>query len=400
MKLSKGLFLAFAGLGLFACSNEDVNEGGGVVNGPATVNVQLSLPRIIADSGSRSGDDGLDPQDPVSGTTGSTTPVVVNKVRVVLHAAKGGDEINVNLPGTNSNNEINFTDIKFEGVVSPQSIEVFINETGEEDITTGKLTIDRINAAGLAAPLYAKVLATDNDDTDGCSFTLDLNEADTYNAHITPAPRYARLELSNITHDTNHSDAGCRFKSGTLLGVYLNNLQITESDETTTTSVTWGDVDSETYPSPTWSKADNDDNSWVEPGTVWPAGGKCYAYSVFNKPQTVVAMNNVVLNDGFLQAGWDKDPNDVWYAVITKYVVSGAGSLTPKDKEKYGVNDEGEITKFKAGNIYKITNIAIPDAAWTLGDGTNPPTPPTDVTVIAKVTVLPWTIVEGTVSWD
>lgn len=398
MKLSKGLFLAFAGLGLFACSNEDVNEGGGVVNGPATVNVQLSLPRIIADSGSRSGD-GLDPQVPVSGTTGSITPVEINSVRVVLHAAKGGDEINVDLPGIDSNNEINFADIKFEGVVSPQSIEVFINETGQEDITTGKLTIDRINTAGLAAPLYAKVLATDNDDTDGCSFTLDAEKENTYNAHITPAPRYARLELSNITHDMNHSDAGCRFKSGTLLGVYLNDLQTAESGGVTT-SVTWGEVHTDTYPSPTWSKADNENNSWVEPGTVWPKDSKCYAYSVFNKPQTVVAMNNVALNEGFLQAGWDEALDDVWYAVITKYVVSNVQNLSAEEKAKYGVNDQGEITEFKAGNIYKITNIAIPDAAWTLGDGTNPPTPPTDVTVIAKVTVLPWTIVQGTVSWD
>ena len=30
MKLSKSLFLAFAGLGLFACSNEDVVENGGI----------------------------------------------------------------------------------------------------------------------------------------------------------------------------------------------------------------------------------------------------------------------------------------------------------------------------------------------------------------------------------
>ena len=399
MKFSKGLFLAFAGLGLFACSNEDVNEGGGVINGPATVNVQLSLPRIIADSGSRSGES-IDPQTPVSGTTGSTTPVEVNKVRVVLHAAKGGDEINVDLPGTNSNNEINFTDIKFEGVVSPQSIEVFINETGQEDITTGKLTIDRINTAGLAAPLYAKVLATDNDDTDdGCSFTLDSEKENTYNAHITPAPRYARLELSNITHDMTHSDAGCRFESGTLLGVYLNNLQTTESGGTTT-SVTWGEVHTDAYPSPTWSEADNGNNSWVTASMVWPKDNKCYAYSVFNKPQTVVAMNNVVLEEGFLQAGWDGALDDVWYAVITKYVVSNAQNLSAEEKTKYGIDANGEITEFKAGNIYKITNIAIPDAAWTLGDGENPPTPPTDVTVIAKVTVLPWTIVEGTVSWD
>ncbi len=64
-------------------------------------------------------------------------------------------------------------------------------------------------------------------------------------------------------------------------------------------------------------------------------------------------------------------------------------------REKYGVADDGEtISVFKKGNIYQITDIAIPDKAW------NPtPTPPTAYTVVATVKVLPWTIVEGTVEW-
>ena len=41
MKISKSLFLAFAGLGLFACSNEDVTENG--VQGEASISVKIVI---------------------------------------------------------------------------------------------------------------------------------------------------------------------------------------------------------------------------------------------------------------------------------------------------------------------------------------------------------------------
>lgn len=37
MKISKSLFLAFAGLGLFACSNEDVTTENGIPSGKGAV---------------------------------------------------------------------------------------------------------------------------------------------------------------------------------------------------------------------------------------------------------------------------------------------------------------------------------------------------------------------------
>lgn len=40
MKLTKSLFLAFAGLGLFACSNEDVADNG--IKGDATVGIHIA----------------------------------------------------------------------------------------------------------------------------------------------------------------------------------------------------------------------------------------------------------------------------------------------------------------------------------------------------------------------
>lgn len=407
MKLTKSLFLAFAGLGLFACSNEDVaDNGGGKIDGPATVNVRLSLPEVINNLSSRSGE-GMNPQTPTSGSIGSKAKVVINSLKVVLHAVEGGGPKIVEVQ--DGQNLQQFTNIKFTGVLSPQSIEVFVNQTDEDDdITTGNLTIDRINTAGLAAPLYAEVLATDDDDTDGCSFIVSKTEKNTYDAHITPQPRYARLELSNITHDNDHSDAGCMFKRGTLLGVYLNDLNTTEKGDGKT-SVQWSKVSTSGYPSPTWSLAGNEDNSWITSSNVWPSGGLCYAYSVFNKPQTVFAMNNVLLNDGFVIADdeWtntDTDKDKVWYAIVTKYVLNDGvlATLSPEQKMAYGVNDEGEITTFKPGNIYKITNIAIPDKAWSLGDKDPeiPPTPPTKVNVIATVDILPWVVVDGTVDWN
>ena len=120
-------------------------------------------------------------------------------------------------------------------------------------------------------------------------------------------------------------------------------------------------------------------------------------------------MNNVLLNDGFVIADdeWtntDTDKDKVWYAIVTKYVLNDGvlATLSPEQKMAYGVNDEGEITTFKPGNIYKITNIAIPDKAWSLGDKDPeiPPTPPTKVNVIATVDILPWVVVDGTVDWN
>lgn len=84
MKLTKSLFLAFAGLGLFACSNEEITDNGGV-QGEATVSVRIDEPaisRAIA-----AGDF----------TSGSTIDVTLNSIKLKLTAQTGGSEITFNL---------------------------------------------------------------------------------------------------------------------------------------------------------------------------------------------------------------------------------------------------------------------------------------------------------------
>lgn len=76
MKLTKSLFLAFAGLGLFACSNEDVTDNGGV-QGNATVTVTINdvISRMVT--------------DPTTGTDNTAFPVEITSATLTLDAGSG-----------------------------------------------------------------------------------------------------------------------------------------------------------------------------------------------------------------------------------------------------------------------------------------------------------------------
>lgn len=84
MKISKSLFLAFAGLGLFACSNEDVTENG--VQGEASISVKISDPALS--------------RAVVDYTSG--TEVTLNTIKLVLTAQTGGATKTFNLPDLQS----------------------------------------------------------------------------------------------------------------------------------------------------------------------------------------------------------------------------------------------------------------------------------------------------------
>ena len=126
MKLSKSLFLAFAGLGLFACSNEDVENGG--IQGDASVRVHISTDALA----SRVGELTLETED-----------VEIQEITLTLTASVGGKEAG---PFT-SIEEAN--EYVFTGVRGPQKLAVSIND--------GKatMTLDAVQT-GLAAPMFAE----------------------------------------------------------------------------------------------------------------------------------------------------------------------------------------------------------------------------------------------------
>lgn len=103
----------------------------------------------------------------------------------------------------------------------------------------------------------------------------------------------------------------------------------------------------------------------------------------------VLAASNITANDGFdalLTNG---------YARVARYKLD-VTKMTPEQKQALGANDEGYITEFKAGYVYRIKDIVVPDEAWG-------PTPAggEDVNVlVVEVTVNPWKLVSGTVEWN
>lgn len=379
MKISKSLFLAFAGLGLFACSNEDVTEGG--VQGNSSVTVKVNLPQLLTES--RSGE-GIAAGKETAGTTGDQTPVVIGKkgVTVTLYAASGTTEETLSMDGSSTLTG-SFT---FQNVRTPQRVEVSVNGG-----TVTDLSIDQINEAGLAAPLYA----TSSDfqaGEDGKSYTIS----------VTPQPRYARLELSGITHDTDHGTGSCIFKKAKLAGLFLDNVWVTEKSNAGMVNVAtnagiWDQIATDDYASPTWSSIGAD---FLATSATWPVAGNCYAYSLFGEtqlPSVVFVLDGTTLqfNDGVQMAGYTSGAD--LYARVSTFKINKPADWDQKKEEyktKYGVNDNGQFISFKAGNIYQISDIAIPDKAWgtTPGGGT-------DVSVTATVNVLPWTVVEGTVEW-
>ena len=404
MKLSKGLFLAFAGLGLFACSNEDVTENGAPIDGDAMVTVKINLPRVLEQG--RSGD-GVLPTGETTATTGQTTPLTVNSITVTLHAAAGeklvqsytasGGSNDFTFSNSNSNSNGTTGTITFTGVRNAQSIEVSVNEG-----TAANLTLAQINEAGLAAPLHkvVNVGATG----DGNKFTWN-SEKKKYIAEVTPEPRYARLEISEISHAAPAAGESCIFSAATIAGVFLDNLITTEGGGAVSVDVAanksiWNAINTDTYASPTWSSINS---NFLAPSAKWPDDGKCYAYSLFGDqlPKLVFVIDGqgLTFTNNTVPMP-DYTSGDDIYATVSKYKmnVSGLSDWTTNKAayiSKYGVDENGYFTSFKDGCIYKISDIAIPDKAW----GTTP-AGGSNVEVDAIVTVLAWNVVEGTVDWN
>ena len=386
MKISKSLFLAFAGRGLFACSNEDVTENGGI-EGVKNVSVTLNLPKAGTNILSRTLGSGISASDATLGS--GTVPVEIKKISVTLHSADGDDQqIYTQASGDNDNFTLEeepethkqTATLTFQSVRNPISIEVSVN-----DGTSTNLTLDDINGGiGLAAPLYKSVPASE----------FQPNGDNAMKVTVTPLPRYARLELSGISRaatGTEADDVKDIFKEATLAGMYLTGVYTDESKSTTAHATSgWDAVQSKPatgYDAATWSVLGG---SFVTTGAKWPADAtpaKAYAYNIFEgMPSLVFVLSDVTLEDDAIIANWDK--SSPIYAKVGKF------TTTASDDANAGISN-GVITTFKAGYIYRITSIAIPDYVW----GTNPEEGGSEITLTATVEVQPWNLVDGSASW-
>lgn len=354
---TKSLLFAFAGLGLFACSNEDVIDNGGI-QGNATVAVKINMPEF--NDGSRA----------TGQHTDGNSADVKGTISVTLTAAKvKNPTITLSLPLTAENK--NFV---FENVENPKSIEVKVNNYDGTPISTlaGANPVDG-KWNDLKAPMYGKVegvvesTASEAEKKNKIIRGVDGN----YTSSLTLNHVVGRLEFSGIKHKTHTGTDGdvCIFTDALTLDQI--SLWKADGDELKESSFTSGKFN-----------------------TTFPAEG-CYAYNVVDGtlPELRLKFGKVQYTSEYSEAHDDITWNEsgVGYAAIKEYRL---GDGMDAYKDAFGVGDDGKITKFPAGFVYKVTNLTVADENIHEGDPSAE-----GVTLTATITVTPWTVVSGTAIW-
>lgn len=276
MKLTKSLFLAFAGLGLFACSNEDVTTD-------ATVDGGKSKTMVISLNGISEGSRAISAAE-------EEGEVALNKVAIFYTTTAGNVGHVTTLSNTDGENWRNLTN--GTGYVEhslPASIaQVYVvgnydallgnlNEIGTAEILEAKV----INAA--AQQTFGNVLLYGKD-IDGLESVEAGDGTHTENvvkAEMTISPLVSRLEISGIQCE----DLGNQYTS-----IDLKKIGLTNFYTTTTVGGTIGDLQApaesaeaqETiWESNSWAADAISGASLTSNETVWsPAEGKVFSYNI------------------------------------------------------------------------------------------------------------------------
>lgn len=382
MKLTKSLFLAFAGLGLFACSNEEIADNGGKIEGPADVVVKLDLPGYV-NGGSRALE------------TNFTSNKTVNPSYVVVTVeGKNGATVDKEYTGGN---------ITIQGVEDPTKITVEINtkkKVGEEWVAVPYATFAQLNditVAGTRMIGTVEGAANFQKDAEGTKYTV------TVPVHHT----MARLEFGGIKHDAHGEGTSCRFKAGKLAGVFLNHVQLSSTPSTLKdyqeTEIGGKDFFSGEG-STGWWDAIAGDNFFPNASAVYPNTGECYAYNIYPaagaESLPVLTLYFTNLEEQSNATSHFVGPNG--FALVKTYKVSkDAFESNPDLKtalcgETPKVLDGGQnyqVINFPAGYIYQIKSLNVPDEAVhpdPTGEGVN---------LEATISVDEWQIVAGSVDW-
>lgn len=399
---TKSLLLAFAGLGLFACTNEDLNVGGNGIDG-SIVSVNI----ITDTSVSRVGNGDFE-KPSTGGTSGTTKPVDVKTLMLKLEAGQGGKEVYFPITTPADANRFGLTGedydaeddeyfsktaveqanlYKFTGVRQPTKMILSINGGTER-----QMNLPSVVSVGLASPMYSSVniLASMYNDAEK-----------TYKVPMKPEHRLALLEFSGISHLDEDGADKCWFSQIYFSGLFLNKIKVVENENPIDpNAITNWDAARMTY---TCHEIADDEghvgDDFKASGAKWPSeSNNCYAYNIFpasgdQLPVLTLYFTKIKMAEGKGQwAGVTTTDGGIGYATVKTYKLTNA---SPELKSALEVGDDNIINSFKPGYVYRFTNLAVPDKA--IGGGINGGE---DVNVVAEVEVLPWTLVDGTVEWN
>ncbi len=351
MKFSKSLLWAFAGLGLFACSNEEVVDNTQLPDGVGAVTINIvspSMSRAIVD-----------------GTTATSVPVT-GEVTIKLEATTGSGSIKLSTEELAEQSSVTFWNVK-----EPKKITVSMNG-GKASYADDAPTIFTSEPAGV--PAYGEVGETDitlssttasPGDKGGADYETGANSGDEnktyqlYTASVKLAIPVARLEVSGIQHITDtHATGDCAYKTLKIAGVYLDNVYATGA------GVTYA---SGAFPCATDAPTDYSYDGTHGTGTAailkdaatvtdfltanqtWPeTDGKAYAYYFYGADGAdKLPKFKIYFSESESQDATSPLPAPR-YAMITSY-------------KQTSENGGGQITKFEPGHIYRITSAKLTD---------------------------------------
>ncbi len=354
MKFSKSLFLAFAGLGLFACSNEEVVENNQLPEGVGAVTINIQSPAM-----SRAIEDG----------TSKTTVPVKGDITITLAAETGAGEINLSAEQLGKQSSVTFWNVK-----NPTGITVTMNG-GKNSYASDAPTAFSGDPAAVPAYGYTNSFTLTGNtaspgDKGGTDYETGADKEDAnntyqlYTATVQLAIPVARLEVSGIQHiitgkhEVGTEDGKCAYKKLTIAGVYLDNVYATGA------GVTYA---SGAFPCATGAPTDYSYDGTHGTGTAailkdaatvtdfltanqtWPeTEGKAYAYYFYgadgadNLPKFKIYFSESESQDATSPLPAPR------YAMITSY-------------KQTSENGGGQITKFEPGHIYRITSAKLTD---------------------------------------
>lgn len=351
MKFSKSLLWAFAGLGLFACSNEEVVDNTQLPDGVGAVTINIvspSMSRAIGD-----------------GTTATSVPVTGN-VTISLEATTGSGSIDLSTEELAEQSSVTFWNVK-----EPKKITVSMNG-GKASYVGEAPTIFTSAPAGV--PAYGEVgqnaitlssTTSSPGKEGGANYETGANSGDEnktyqlYTASVKLAIPVARLEVSGIQHITDtHATGDCAYKTLKIAGVYLDNVYATGA------GVTYA---SGAFPCATGAPTDYSYDGTHGTGTAailkdaatvtdfltanqtWPeTADKAYAYYFYGADG---AGNLPIFKIYFNQSEANSTDHPLpapRYAMITSY-------------KQTAENGGAQITKFEPGHIYRITSAKLTD---------------------------------------
>lgn len=319
MKFSKSLFIAFAGLGLFACSNEDVTNG--AIEGTGMVEVTIKRPA------GRS----------VNPSTSGNTVVVGGDIYVKVYNASG-EQTGETFTIQRSNEQTLYT-AKIYGVTNPAKVVAYCNE-GEAVNSTATIAVQdsRLQAVPASIPAYGEATLEESDIQGEMKNDKDGKVYKKYAENIALQIPVARIEVDGLTHV---NPTASKFQSLTIDGVYLDNIYATK-DAKNVTDYLWDESSKEGQGAfPVLYDKITENNSFLQAGVSFPQGeNQAFGYNFF------VGTELPHLKVYFAKAtGKTETISQPRYAIVKTYK-----------------NAEGTpLTQFEAGKIYKITNVTLED---------------------------------------